>query len=471
MKNTINLLKFLAVIFVLTLVARGTSAATLPRVSLTTPQAAEISETVSGSASVISAGQEDIIAPEGLSVLEVFVGIGQKLSYGESVALFDLEEIMDTLARQVSGLDSQRLKLEKLEREETTDRSGVDSAIRNLDRARSEYNEAKSRADSLPSISSATQTLQAALAGEQQAQDALNNLPAGASDEEIAAANQALTDAKTALTQAQETLAAAQKASNDLNSANDRVEDASAALSKAENDYSKSNLQASDTARQNNIDASVLRLDIDKQEALIAELRSLVTTDGVLLATAEGVIDWVMDDGRKTDGNAVVRVLDGSAGLKAEMLVDVEDAIKLSVGNECLVTTGSGIYYRPTVAAVIFAISAPDDREMVKITLLLPDGEWIRGQAIDAEIILSRASYGMCVPLSALHSDSNGYFIYTVAEKSTVLGIENVVLRIPVNLVSMDDTNAAIEGPLGSGDYVITGSNKNITEGSRVRIT
>jgi len=470
MKNTINLFKFLAVIIVLTFVARGTSAATLPRVTLTSPQAAEIMVSISGNATVISAGQADIDAPEGLIVKEMLVGIGQKISYGDPVVKFDLSDVQDMLTREIAELDSKYLRLEKFTRDEATDNSSVETAQRNLNRAQSDFNEAKIRVDSLPSVSSASQSLQTAEANVQQAQQAYDNLPVGASDEDIASAGQALADAKAALAQAQETLTAAQKAENDLKLAGERVEDASAALRKAESDYTRALQQANDTSRQNSIDASVLRLDIAKQESKIANLKTLVVTDGILLATEEGIVSFAFDAGRKTDGSAVVKVMDYYAGSKAEMIINANDAIKLSVRDECRVTYGSGMYYRPESTAVVFAIASPDDRDMVKITLLLPDGEWTRGQALDAQIIISRANYGTCVPLSSLHSDSNGYFVYTVLEKSTVLGIENIVGRIPVNLIARDDTNAAIEGPLGRGDYVVIGSSKNIAEGSRVRV-
>jgi len=82
MKNTVNLLRFLAVILVLTLVARGTSAATLPKVSVSAPQAAEITETVSGTATVASSRETGVTAPEGLTVQEVLVSAGQKVEAG-----------------------------------------------------------------------------------------------------------------------------------------------------------------------------------------------------------------------------------------------------------------------------------------------------------------------------------------------------------------------------------------------------
>ena len=492
MKNTANLIKFLAAMLVLTLVARGTSAATLPFVDLGPPQASEIAETVSGSAVVMSAGQAEITAPEGLTVVEALAGVGQKLAMGDPVASFGMAELNDALDRQKAQLGSQRLQLEKLYRDEPVDATPVENAWRNLERAKNIAADAKANADALPGIGDAEKAVEDAKSDEKKAKKAYDSLPPDTSGavkgetkkekaerekkeaeakKEKDGAKKALDSASAALAAAQETLASARKAADDLKAANEKVEDASSALDKANADYAKAGQQSSDTERQNRIDASVVQLDIAKQEALVAELESLASYGGVLHATAAGVVTYILDAGSRTDGGAAARVMDSSAGSKAEMSIDMDDAARLSVGDECQVSSGSGMYYRASSTATVFAISAPDDRDMAKVTLLLPEGEWTRGQSLDAQAVINRASYGLCVPLSALHSDSSGYFVYTVSEKSTVLGIENVVLRIPVNLVARDDDNAAVEGPLGRDDDVVTGSSKNISEGSRVRIS
>jgi len=467
MKNTRNLIIFLAVILVLTIVARGTAGATMPKVSVTTPQAAEISDTVSGTASVTSAGTIDITAPVGLTVETIPVGVGQKVSAGDPVATFDYNDVQETLIRQTAQLDSQNLKLEKLERSSSADHSAVDNAKKSLDSANTAYDNTKKKADSLPSVSKAKAAVNTAQTADKAAQDALSSAEPGPDQD---AAQQALDAADAALQKAQDNLAAAQQAASDLTTAQSKIDDAQTAYDKATSDYNNAAQQASDTNRQNSIDATTLQLDIADQEKVIADLNALVTTNGALLAPYDGVVQTVSTVGRTTDTSPVVQLMDNSAGSKADMTIDSTDAEKLSVGDDCSVSSGGGMYFRATDTATIFAIAPPDDRDMVLVTLLLPDGDWTRGQSLSAQVVISRVSYNVCVPLSALHSDNSGYFVYTVAEKSTVLGIENVVTRIPVNLTAEDDTNAAIDGPLDRNASVVTDSSKSIDDGSRVRI-
>lgn len=463
-KNVSNLIKFLAVILILTLVARGTSGATLPKVDVTNPQAADITEAVSGTATVVSAGSIDLCAPEGLQVEEMLVGVGQKVSIGDMVAVFDADDVSDALIRQSSQLDSLNLRLSKLGRGEEADRSALENAQKNYDKAQSDYDTAKGKQKKLPSVKDAKKAVKDAEANEKLKKEEFDAAP----DDE--ALEQAWQDAVQKLDKAKAVLADAQKAASDVSSAADRLDDAGASLSRAEADYEKAKQQVSDASAQNRIDASVLRLDIEKQKELVRKLESLSETGGQFFSEAEGIVSMAVDEGRKTDANAVVRLTDGTGGTKAEMTLESGDAEKLAVGDECMVAYGSGMYYRPSASAAVFAIAPPDERDNVKVTLLLPEGDWTKGQRLDAQVIISRVSYGQCVPLTALHSDNSGYFVYVVTEKKTVLGIENVLTRTPVNLKAKDDSNAAVEGPVGSDDNVVTGSNKNIDDGSRVRI-
>ena len=56
-----------------------------------------------------------------------------------------------------------------------------------------------------------------------------------------------------------------------------------------------------------------------------------------------------------------------------------------------------------------------------------------------------------------------------LTENSTVLGMEYTASRVNVTVQEKDETYAAITGNLSRDDEIITGSNKSITEGDRVR--
>lgn len=74
------------------------------------------------------------------------------------------------------------------------------------------------------------------------------------------------------------------------------------------------------------------------------------------------------------------------------------------------------------------------------------------------------------MPLSALHSSSEGYYVLVLREETTVLGLETIAEKVPVTLIAQDSQNAAVEGMLSDRDDIITQSNKPVQPGGKVRV-
>ena len=664
------IVNFLVGFLILTLIVRGTSAAALARVETANPVRAEIIEAVSGKASVSVCSTLDITVPEGLKIKEIFVGQGQKVSVGDAIAGFDIDEIQEKLARETGNLDKMLLDLEKLERGESADSSVLESARRSLLRTREDYDIVKEQGDT--DVGSARKTLEEIVAKQEQipdtaaidtaqrnlertredynaaavqgnadivtAQDELddaikkqfesadsgaldtanlnlsraredyNNIKTqsdkeladaltayqnaqsianikhdewdNADDEDKPAAHQiyleAQSEAERALSayetaregaqeslksagrriedatiavnkaeqdyykgsqqaadsrqaeidkardaleavrkrldenlisaarrvedaeialqnaqqdftknsdkasqtlqdeidKAQEAYESAQKRANEnlLNAAR-RVEDAGISLAKAEQDYDKSIRQTDDTAAQNKINAVALQLDIEKQKSIVDALGVIMSAGGVLYSDIGGVVSSVKPEGSATNQDALVAFMDGARGFEANMQLDKSDAEKLIVGEACEVTTGGGsMYFTPTVTGVVAAISMPDDQDKVQITIRLPAGDWSEGQRVDVQTVQDRSVYDLCVPKSALHSDNTGYYLLVIEQTSSVLGIENTALKVYVNISASDDDMAAVEGAIDRNGRIVTGSNKPVSAGDRIRM-
>ena len=637
-----NILKFLAALLVLTLIARGTNGATLAKVELSPPERGEIVEAVEGSASVAVRDTLELTAPEGLTILEMLAGVGQTLQAGDPVARLDLEEITEKLARAEAELHKLELELAKLEKSEAADSTSLDNARRSLERLLEDYETVKTQGESdtaaaqaaleklwdkqaegpdAESLDSARRSLQRIredyAAAEAQGQKdiaaakaaletaekssvsatdsaALDNAQrslnrawedyytikaegdaaiaraqaalAAATGDEVAPAQGALDAAKALaasnqqsawrrledaeqtfdqadssyhknagqaneakqaeIKRAEEALAAAQaNAAANLSALDRRVEDAELALAKAEadyatgaektsesllseikraeealasaqasaaanlksaarrvedgeialaqagEDYGRTSQQNASTAQLNALSAVSLRLDIQRQRGIVDELALLVRDEGMLYTDLGGVVSTAKGEG-VTDKSAVVSFMDGAKGYEAKLLLTTKEAEKLAVGDECQVTAGGGsIYYQPTVTAHVSAISAPEEDGRVSVTLRLPEGDWKNGQSIKAQLVQSRSTHSFCVPLSALRSDNSGYFVYIMEPRSTVLGLENLVVRVPVTVLAKDSEQAAIQGPVSPSSQVISGSSKAIAEGDRIRVS
>ena len=667
-----HIVSFAAILLVLTLIVRGTSAATLARVEISNPARNEIVEAVTGKANVTVCDTLDIFAPEGLTIDEMFVGQGQSVSVGDALARFDTDEVREKLTRESANLNKLLLDLEKLEREEAADTTSLDSAKRSLTRTQEDYTIVKAQGDAdvaaakealdevrakqtedpdAAAIDTALRTLQrtqedydaASAQGNTdilEAEEALNtaikkqadsadstaidsayrnlirahedyNAAKAQSDKENAAALSAfetardiaaakfdewenaddadkpaahqayleaqadtdralsayetaksrntetltnawrriedaelslqraeqdhykssqqasdsrkseidkardaletekkraeenltgaarrVEDAEIALEKAEqdyikssdkatETLqdeidkaqeaytSALKRAEENLLSAARRIEDAEASVTKAGHDYGKSAQQTTDTVTQNSINAAALRLDIGKQKSIVDKLNVLVSCEGILYSDIGGIVASVKAGGITTnDKDALVAFMDGARGFEANLQIDKVDANKLTVGEACEVTTGGGsMYYTPTVTGIISSIAPPDDNDKVQITIRLPGDDWTEGQRVDVGVVQDRSVYDLCVPKSALRSDNTGYYLLIMEQKSSVLGVENTAVKVYVDIIVSDDDTAAVRGPIDKGSQIITGSNKSVAAGDRVRVS
>ena len=710
-----NIVKFLALMLVFTLIVRGTSGVTMARVSVATPGRSMIVDTVTGTATVSATDIIEITAPEGLIITEMLVGVGQSIQIGNAIATFPMAELEDMYIREVAALDMMRLELENLRQNENMDASAIANAERALDRAREDYNTTvrqgqddiatarvaldalllqngstfarnlqrafddyqstteQGRANveaaerelfeliSTPTNETDNTALQNAIRSHQRALDDYNSAkeqgeadiaeaqanlneirsstPAGraavdtaernyhraredynatrqrnrnntdaaqttlnnaylmlqlamatdpsdqpsitaalngveqartaldaaqrAAEDSIRTASRAVEDAATNLAQARQNFndgqeteletaentleSARERAANSLLSASRALEDAEITLAREQQNFydgrqrdieqaeealeavqtlaannqlaaaraledatysadtqtvqantalqnaisqANSTRQAAarqvedarvglssvrqthqKTTAQNNITTVTLQLDIENKQTTVDILRKLIENNGVLYANTTGVVAATQPTSSVVAGAPIVTLRDVSGGFEAQIQIPVSQAENLAVGNESEVTTGGGsIFFNPTVTGVVSSISQPDENDNVTVTVALPAGNWTAGQRVDIQVVLHSGSYDSSLPISAIRSDNGGYFVYVIAQTSTVLGLQNEVVRVSVNIVAQDNDMVSVSGAVWPGSEVIVGSNKAVTAGDRVRV-
>ena len=329
-----------------------------------------------------------------------------------------------------------------------------------IDRAQSVLESAQSRAqENLLSASRRVEDAQTALA---KAEDDYDNSTQQASDSRL----NEIDRARSALESAQK------KAEENLANARRRIEDAEVSLRKAEQDQNKSAQQTDDNAAQNSVSAISIRLDINSQKSVVEKLEKLLTNGCLVYSDMDGVVSSAAPEGSVTGKAALVIFRDGAKGFEARLQIKKTEAERLTVGDECEVTTGGGsIYYNPTVTGTISGVSLPDETDMATVTIRLPGSDWTEGQRVEARVVLSSGNYDLCVPLSALRSDNTGYFLLTVEQQNTVLGLQNTVIRVNVSIEASDSNTVSVRGPVDRSSRIITGSSKQVSAGDRVRMS
>ena len=116
-----TVVRFFAVMLILTLTARGIAGASMPKVTLGQASAGSITQSSTASGTISVQGGTPLTVPEGLLVAQVTATTGQTLSKGDAIARFDevsLAQALATKQAQVQQLEVSARQLSDPERSE-----------------------------------------------------------------------------------------------------------------------------------------------------------------------------------------------------------------------------------------------------------------------------------------------------------------------------------------------------------------
>lgn len=483
-----NLAAFFILMLLLTIIARGAAGASLAAVTTTKSSSGEISESVRGTGKVSADGYLYLEAPEELTVRELLAAAGAALKEGDPILRFDPEEIRQRLDRKSIELKEKQLQLDKLLQETPTDSTTLAGAEQTLLWAQQDYADTKTKGDG--QIAAAKQAVTDAKTALQAAQQYLNewkNQPAATpapSEESGVSAPESdgslLEQAEAAVDTASANVSSAEAAlketestvETELKAAAREIERAKQSLESAKTTAATQSQERENEQKQNSVEAEAARLDVEKLKEAITQLETLKTNEGILKAEKEGLVEKLPAIGDKTaEGTAIVTLADTSAGYEAELSVSRSDAEKLTVGGTAEIVKQTGYLYGSSqYEGKILSLSEPDESDMVKVKVSLPEGDFKQGDSLDIRLTSGSSVYDTCLPLGAIHSDSSGYFILVVDKQQTVLGSEEVLRKVPVTVRSTGDDGAAVEGAFTPDEKVVETSTKPVAEGDRVRV-
>lgn len=275
-----------------------------------------------------------------------------------------------------------------------------------------------------------------------------------------------ITDAQLALQRAQEDQQRCLEnpdTSEDAQLAADRaVQDAEMALQRALDTYAEQQRQADASNAVSSADAAVLQQQIEALLEKQEEYEALLETDGKVLADTAGIITAVYAVvGSSCDGIAFTLGETGSGWL-LNLEMETEDFQDFpGQPTEIEVTQGSVSGNGSLQSSWEF------DRKTI-LSVLLDDSSWTSGSA-EAVLRFPSQHYTTCLPVSALHQDSSGWYVYLVESTSTILGVENKLTALPVTLLEKNDTTAAVEGISLQAKVAIRG-NKPLFAGDTVKV-
>ena len=446
--------RFFALLLVLTLLARGTAGATMPTVTVQKPTPGNVTKSVRTIGTVSLAGGTPFTEPTGLLVLSVPVRAGQTVRAGDTLAVFDAAEVDRAVNAKRAALQQAQTQAAQQAAGDSADSFSAELAQQQLERAYEDTH--KTYADGEESVARAAQKRDDAAAALEKARNA--DYP---DDDQKQAAVDAAAAAQEA---AEDALYSAQKAAEAAN-------DAALSVAQSAEDSRNSALHALEkeqeaTAKQNALSRAAAAVTAADAATLQAELDALLAVQsagGVLTAPTGGtLVELYLTPGQTSP--AVGGLIAENAQFNVEIPLTEEQAKLVAVGTTLHVSQS-----RASGDAAVQSLSAPDDDGNVTARATLPDGAWSAGAAS-----VSATAQGQkqpCVlPAAALHQDSSGYYLLAVEEQSTILGVQNVVVALPVTLVESGDTTVAVSGTADASTRVIVSSTRAVQAGDKVKI-
>ena len=213
--------------------------------------------------------------------------------------------------------------------------------------------------------------------------------------------------------------------------------------------------------------ARTLVLDIAALEAKINTLVFFQEQQYQILSESTGLLaDLSLEENMVTTGSEVIGICTSGNGLTLTFQASKEDANNI-------------LKYEPKLTATQEELKEelrsfdPDintlGQNMVTFTAKLRETGWTdKGISITGD--LWRSDYDLCVPMSALRQDSDGYFVYVMETTQTLMGTDKRIVRRDVYIENTDGRYAAVSGNISSNDQVILSSSKPLSDGDSVRV-
>lgn len=457
-----NIVRFFAVLLVITLIARGTAGATMPVVTLQAPSSGTVSRNVMMNGTISYAGGTPFTLPSGLLVTSVPVQVGQTVKAGDTLATFDEEELKRAVASKQAELQQVEVQAAQQAEGDSADPYSAQLAQEQLERAYAETQ--KTYEEGLESVE------RMRLKRNEAAQDLENARNAPLDDtlpkSEAEAQKQANIDAATAaLEAAEEALYQAEKTAEDANdaalSAAQSVEDsrntALHALEKEEESVADQNELNRAAAAVSDANAAELQAELDALQALLKEgARYTAPQNGTVIQ-----LNLKVGENSPKVGGLLA---DEAADYTLSIPLDKDQAQQITVGTVLHVSQS-----KVSGDAAVQNLSETDAEGTVTATATLPQGSWNAG-ACNVSATSQSSRQDFVLPSTAIRQDGDGFFVLAAEEQNTILGLQNVLVRLPVTVLEEGDTTTAVSGALDYDTQVVVSSDKSVQAGDKVRI-
>lgn len=209
--------------------------------------------------------------------------------------------------------------------------------------------------------------------------------------------------------------------------------------------------------------------DLQEKQLAVDKLQKVMDAGGKVTAPSDGLVTKVnVTTGEATTEDTAIRISDQSAGYKFTATLDKSDAKFLAKDDKVTLDLGNGTSVEGLKIQSIDV--SQEDKNSYELTVSVPAKVKKIGTIATLKVEKASKKYDTCVPLTALHSDGDKYYVYVINEKDTILGTETAVDKVQVEILDKNNEQAAIDGAFSWDQKFVLTSSKTLRDGDRVRL-
>ena len=507
---------FLILMFLLTILSRAADSLTIAKVTASAATGGVISHNIETDGNITANKDIAISTSADIKIASVEATEGKTVKKGDVLIQLDLDDLKTKLLKAQKDLavaqatasdkkankaieaDNKARSLERSYEDYNQTISDADDAVSkakdNMSEAWKAYNDYKKNHNNNSDDTDTTvsDSLQKTVEEKQEAYDkAVDELDGVEKEteedvqEKIKEAQDKVDKAKDALSEAENALSAYNEQQNNNSSASydeqlkalyDDYKSKEEAYDEAIKQR-KSTIQSADRSLEDantpeSVDtASALTENDDLQEKQLAvdKLQKVMDAGGKVTAPSDGLVTKVnATTGEATTEDTAIRISDQSAGYKFTATLDKSDAKFLAKDDKVTLDLGNGTSVEGLKIQSIDV--SQEDKNSYELTVSIPAKVKKIGTIATLKVEKASKKYDTCVPLTALHSDGDKYYVYVINEKDTILGTETAVDKVQVEILDKNNEQAAIDGTFSWDQKFVLTSSKTLRDGDRVRL-
>jgi multidrug efflux pump subunit AcrA (membrane-fusion protein) len=156
-------------------------------------------------------------------------------------------------------------------------------------------------------------------------------------------------------------------------------------------------------------------------------------------------------------------------GVRIQFTVSMEEGKHLTAGDTMTVSVPA--LHKEIAKIKISAVSPSKTENGVEVSAFIEDPELRGGEMVTISMEKESEGYDFLVPNSSVRTDSNNRkFVYVVKEKKSRLGKEYYLQKAFIAVEASDKTNTAVSSGLSFFEKVVTGSDRPVMAGDRVKL-